>query len=485
MKDEAVDTEETAAAAAAPGRVELQLAESMSASFRSSLQSARLYGPAVSCRIGRPDHLQSLLTAVKHPTSAAEAATIMTPNEHEPDEEEGRNQPYQRERLRVLASSLYRGCSGAVVNDHHHSNHSNHLTFTDEEAKAEEAVKFDDINNNYDDDDDNNNNYNTVDDVDDNHKKSNGKDQPQTITVETDAHQQLFQQQRHPTPSSSITTSAWTPLGRSLGAGPEQPTPSSQDVVVTSDLLSPSQRQHQLQALRRLSLLTEQQQQLQPPNYRNKYLVQIKLKHVSYHVPVQMDAPSKRTVINQSICYFAYEFFKRLSDYCTFQQETRRQSRRLKQQQQRPSWPVKAPLHDDDHNHDNHHQNPPQPWVPTDLSDLIVPYAKVDILHDINLVFSPGQCYLILGPPASGKTTLLQAIAGRLPAVQAGNSSYTGNNDNNNNNNNNEEGGGGGKRKKKQQQQRLVQKQQAQITGRIEYNECTTRVRINGAGSIG
>ncbi len=37
------------------------------------------------------------------------------------------------------------------------------------------------------------------------------------------------------------------------------------------------------------------------------------------------------------------------------------------------------------------------------------------ILHDINLVIQPGKQYLVLGPPASGKTTLLKMIAGLLP----------------------------------------------------------------------
>lgn len=36
------------------------------------------------------------------------------------------------------------------------------------------------------------------------------------------------------------------------------------------------------------------------------------------------------------------------------------------------------------------------------------------ILDRINLVLKPGKMYLLLGPPASGKTSLLQAIAGRL-----------------------------------------------------------------------
>ena len=38
-----------------------------------------------------------------------------------------------------------------------------------------------------------------------------------------------------------------------------------------------------------------------------------------------------------------------------------------------------------------------------------------NVLTDINIVLKPKKMYLILGPPQSGKTTLLQAIAGRLP----------------------------------------------------------------------
>lgn len=36
------------------------------------------------------------------------------------------------------------------------------------------------------------------------------------------------------------------------------------------------------------------------------------------------------------------------------------------------------------------------------------------VLQNINLNFQPGKMYLILGPPLSGKTSLLKAIAGRL-----------------------------------------------------------------------
>jgi ABC-type multidrug transport system fused ATPase/permease subunit len=36
------------------------------------------------------------------------------------------------------------------------------------------------------------------------------------------------------------------------------------------------------------------------------------------------------------------------------------------------------------------------------------------VLDDINLVLRPGKAYLLLGPPTSGKTTLLRAITGNL-----------------------------------------------------------------------
>ncbi|KAL7546777.1 hypothetical protein ACHAWF_010122 [Thalassiosira exigua] len=37
------------------------------------------------------------------------------------------------------------------------------------------------------------------------------------------------------------------------------------------------------------------------------------------------------------------------------------------------------------------------------------------VLSDVNLVLKPGSMYLVLGPPLSGKTSLLKAIAGMLP----------------------------------------------------------------------
>jgi ABC-type multidrug transport system ATPase subunit len=53
-----------------------------------------------------------------------------------------------------------------------------------------------------------------------------------------------------------------------------------------------------------------------------------------------------------------------------------------------------------------------QPQVPrTRHGDL----PRKEILKDINLVIEPGLNYLVLGPPGSGKSVLLKAIAGLLP----------------------------------------------------------------------
>ena len=41
-----------------------------------------------------------------------------------------------------------------------------------------------------------------------------------------------------------------------------------------------------------------------------------------------------------------------------------------------------------------------------------------NVLTDVNLVFKPSKMYLVLGPPLSGKTSLLKAISGLLPQVR-------------------------------------------------------------------
>jgi ABC-type multidrug transport system ATPase subunit/ABC-type multidrug transport system permease subunit len=111
-----------------------------------------------------------------------------------------------------------------------------------------------------------------------------------------------------------------------------------------------------------------------------KQLVQVKIKDLCYFVPVQTDVPTKQTVLNQSLCYFTYEFFARLRNLAC-----------------RP------------------HDEVQRKYVARQASDLFLPYTKKPILQNVNLIFQPGKTYLVLGPPQSGKTTLLKAISGRLP----------------------------------------------------------------------
>lgn len=131
------------------------------------------------------------------------------------------------------------------------------------------------------------------------------------------------------------------------------------------DVLSERQQLICSRAMHRLSVLHEH---MEPKN-----LVEVRMKNVSYTVPIQLDKPTKRTVVNQSICYIVYEFFERLSYL----------------------------IH-------------PRQGIKRNIEEVFVPYTQYDVLCNLNLCFQPGKTYLILGPPGSGKTSLLKAIAGRL-----------------------------------------------------------------------
>ena len=149
------------------------------------------------------------------------------------------------------------------------------------------------------------------------------------------------------------------------------------------DVLPPSEREKKFHNLRkRLSVYHERVPER---------LVEVRIKNYSYFIPVKADAPTVKTVANQSICYAAYEFFRRIHQYRMYRKALRASGQ--KDPKRRRS----------------------SRWSPVSASDVFLPFDKKRILADINLVLKPGRTYVVLGPPASGKTTLLTAIAGRLP----------------------------------------------------------------------
>ena len=98
--------------------------------------------------------------------------------------------------------------------------------------------------------------------------------------------------------------------------------------------------------------------------------VQVRLQDVTYQAKQKVSGNKIPTVYNTSIAYPFIKFWKRL------QKEGLRSA--CEQLSMKPTYEIQ------------------------------------NILRDINLVLHPGRSYLVLGPPASGKTSLLKLIAGRL-----------------------------------------------------------------------
>ena len=131
------------------------------------------------------------------------------------------------------------------------------------------------------------------------------------------------------------------------------------------DFEGPRRRQSLKELGQRMSLLQAES------SYRQ---VGVRMKDFSYHVPVKMDAPTVPTVLNQSICYLSYEVFRRVSRYC------------------------------------NRKTRSGDGWAPSNVSDIVLPFAKKAILRDLNLVFNPGQTYLVLGPPGCGVSRAQRSV---------------------------------------------------------------------------
>ncbi|MEZ4287514.1 MAG: ATP-binding cassette domain-containing protein [Polyangiales bacterium] len=49
------------------------------------------------------------------------------------------------------------------------------------------------------------------------------------------------------------------------------------------------------------------------------------------------------------------------------------------------------------------------------VKNLHVTYGAQDVIEDVSLVASHGECLALLGPNGAGKTTLLKALAGIVP----------------------------------------------------------------------
>ncbi len=49
------------------------------------------------------------------------------------------------------------------------------------------------------------------------------------------------------------------------------------------------------------------------------------------------------------------------------------------------------------------------------VTNLGIQFGKKPLFSDVNLKFTPGNCYGIIGANGAGKTTLMRMLSGNLP----------------------------------------------------------------------
>ena len=54
------------------------------------------------------------------------------------------------------------------------------------------------------------------------------------------------------------------------------------------------------------------------------------------------------------------------------------------------------------------------------VSDLEIQFGKRTLFQDVNLKFTPGNCYGVIGANGAGKSTFLRILSGDLEHAQSG-----------------------------------------------------------------
>lgn len=283
---------------------------------RASMRSVAMYGPQVSQRFGRPDHLEQVLVQLQREQAAEDA---------EDDEEKAAGAVVRIGGGTIMEGTTVGAGSGVVI------------------VTEEEVVS---------------------------------------------------------TPTAAVATTTILP--------PVSPTDTvgSTTAMTPADEAGMQQRRVRAQHHR----LYQRVSALAPQDPTN--LVQVALKDVSYLVPYQLDKHTKTTVVNQSICYFTYEFFRRLASLFTTSSKDDSDDINNRNDVAVPSTLSTGS------NSSLKGKAKPRKYQVRDVASLFVPFEHKPVLHHINLIFKPGKTYVVLGPPGCGKTSLLKAIAGRLPHAQ-------------------------------------------------------------------